>query len=241
MTNPYYTEAFTGLPGQTARAEGVKSELDGIQAGFDGVFTDTSRSIKGPIGEAAFSDLPAFNVRKNQWVRFDANGQPIVVPSPLNNRGPWVAARSYQVGDTFTAAPNGSTYYVTTAYTSGASFGATDIANTYFMVNLTGLVLNNYSVITAGTQLVAGQAVYVDSSSGNLVINLPVSPVIGDSPVTITHVGGTLAAGQTISVQSVSNRIMGNTENLVTMDVVNFSMVVSYAGVPYGWRIRMLG
>lgn len=243
MTNPYYTEAFTGVPGQTARAEGVKSELDGIQAGFDSVYVDTQRSIKGPVSETAMTDLPAFNVRMNQWLRFDANGQPITVPSPLNNRGPWAAVRLYNVGDTFTAAPNGSTYYVKTQYTSGASFGATDITNTYVMINLTGLLLNNYGIINGAgtTQLIAGQAAYVDSSGGNITLNLPTSPVLGDSPVTITHVGGSLGGGQAITIQSVANKIMGNVESILLMDVANFSIVLSYAGTPYGWRVRMLG
>jgi hypothetical protein len=243
MTNPYYNEAFTGQPGQTARAESVKSELDGVEAGFDGTYVDTQRSIKGPIGEPAMNDLPAFSVRKNQWIRFDANGQPIVVPSPLNNRGPWVAARLYQTGDTFTAAPNGSTYYVNTSYTSGATFGATDLANTYRMIDLTGLLLNNYSVVTGGTapQLIAGQAVFADSTVGNITFNLPVNPVLGDSPVTITHVGGTLAAGQAITIQSAGQKIMGTVENVMSMDVANFSIVLSYAGAAYGWRVRMVG
>lgn len=243
MTNPYYTEAFTGQPGQTARAESVKSELDGIQAGMDGVYVDTQRSIKGPIGEAAMQDLPAIAVRKNQWLRFDANGQPIVVPSPLNNRGPWAASRAYNVGDTFTSTPNGSTYYVSTAYTSGATFGSTDTANTYRMIDLTGLLLNNYSVVNGSNnyQLVAGQAVYADSSTGNIQFNLPVAPALGDSPVTITHVGGSLGTGQLISIVSASQKIMGTVETTMSMDVANFSIVFSYAGPLYGWRVRMLG
>lgn len=241
MTNPYYTENFTGAPGQTARAEGVKSELDSVAAGFDAAYVDTQRSIKGPAGDV-MNDLPVAAVRKNMWLRFDANGQPIVVQAPINNRGPWVSGRLYQTGDTFTAAPNGSTYYVNTSYTSGATFGATDIANTYRMIDLTGLLLNNYGVYNgAGLQLIAGQAVYLDSSGGNMTVYLPLNPQLGDSPVTLTHVGGSLSAGQLISIISSDRKIMGNTETTIAMDVTNFSIVLSYAGVPYGWRVRMLG
>jgi len=50
----------------------------------------------------------------------------------LNARGAWVASRAYAKWDTFTQ--SSVTYLVVTAYTSGSSFGATDLANTCYLV-----------------------------------------------------------------------------------------------------------
>ena len=241
-TNPYYQEAFAGASGQTARAEQVKSEFDGVQAGFNAAYAADEQAVKGAVGEV-LDALPAAASRVNMWLRFDANGQPSVVSSPLNPRGAWAANTAYAVGDAFTAAPNNSMYYVQTAYTSGATFGSTDLANTEIIVNLGGMFFANYQIIdTAGTfNLVAGGSYFVDTTSGDIWLDLPTGN-LGDSPINVTHVGGSLGTGQTLTINSASGQyLMGTTDNLLVVDVVNASMTFAYGGAAYGWRLRTMG
>jgi hypothetical protein len=243
-TNPYYTDSFSGVPGQTARAESVDTELSGVQAGFDGVEADVNRSLRGQPLEL-LNELPAAVSRQNKWLRFDASGQPVATDSPFNYRGNWAAATLYMVGDAFSAAPNGSLYYVLTEYTSGATFGATDLANTVKIVNLSGLYFTNYTSITTGPVTVAaadGGSYAVDSSAGNIVINLPTESALGNSPINITIVGGALVSGQLVTINAASGQfIMGNTNTSINVDVANASMSLFWLGPPYGWRLRTMG
>jgi hypothetical protein len=242
VTNRYYTDTFTGQAGQTARAESVSTELDGVQAGFDGVQADVDRSIKGPIGETALPDLPAAATRANNWLRFDASGNPIVVQAPFNWLGFWQPATVYFVGDVVQIGVNQDLVYCTTQHTSAGTYAA-DASNWSTFISLAGVQFLNYVVNNAaGTYAVPLRgAVFMDSSGGNQNYTLPVG-TLGDSPCTLTHVGGTLAAGQAITITaSGGQKIMGLSETVVNVDVANASISLSYAGSAYGWRLRTMG
>jgi hypothetical protein len=238
-TNPYYQDQFTGQPGQNAKAEQVNSEFQGVQSGFDGVNGDILRAIKGAIGET-LNDLPAAVSRAGLWLKFDAEGQPTLATTPLNVRGMWAASTAYNVGDAFNAEPNGTLYYVMTAYTSGATFGATDLANTQKIVDLTGLFFTTPVVVT-GTATVAAQAgknYGCDSSGGNITINLPTA-TLGDSPVSLTYLAG---AASTVTVNAAAGQhINGVTQTQLVMDLTGFSTSLQYWGPSYGWRVRTMG
>lgn len=242
MSNPYYTEAFAGSAGQTALAEQVTSEFLGVQAGFLAVYDQMITAIQGQPGET-LTPLGNAAARANNWMKFNASGNPIITASPLNPRGAWAASTLYNVGDAYTSTPNGSLYYVTTQYTSGATFGSTDTANTIVLVNLAGLFFANYSIVTGPATIspLAGQSFFTDSSGGDIVINLPTA-TLGDSPINITVVGGSLTGSQLQTVNSASGQyIMGNTQTALAIDVANASMSFMYGGATYGWRLRTMG
>jgi hypothetical protein len=243
MTNPYYTESFSGQPGQTARAESVAVEFDGVSSGFDIVWTQMQAAIRSTTSGEVLGPLPPVVNRADKFLKFDASGNPQAVTTPLNVRGAWQPSTAYAIGDAYTSTPNGSLYYVKSAYTSGATFGSTDTSNTTLLVNLGGLFfVNNTVVNSAGTYaLAAGQSVLADSSNGALIFTLPASPQVGDSPINITNIGGSLSGAQTITINAGSNKIMGNTDNVLNMDVANASTTLMWAGVPYGWRLRTMG
>lgn len=243
MANPYYNEDFSGQPGQTARAESVATEFDGVQAGFDSVEADMIRAIRTTVAGEVMAALPNVANRANKFLKFDSAGNPIAVTTPLNVRGVWVANTVYVIGDAYTSTPNGSLYYVKAGYTSGATFGVVDLANTVVLVNLGGLLfVNNIIINAAGTYpLASGQSILVDSSAGAIVFNLPTAPVVGDSPVNITYIGGTLTGSQTVTISSGANKIMGATDNTLDLDITNASCTIMWAGVAYGWRLRVMG
>lgn len=240
ITNAYYNEAFAGQAGQTARAEEVTSEFDGVQAGFDAVAIDTARAMKAPAGET-LDDLPAALTRANQWPRFDANGQLITVNAPFNWRGLWQTGLLYFVGDVVQKAPHQSLEYCTTQHTAGASF---DASKWSVFIDLTGVFFFNTRIINgAGAHdLSAGDAVAVDSTGGSIVLNLPAAPVVGDSPISITHVGGSLTGSQAIQIVTASGTyFVGNTETTLNLDKAGASFSLFYCGPAYGWRLRVLG
>jgi hypothetical protein len=244
VSNPYYQDTFSGQPGQTARAEAVNTELTGVQSGFDEVYVDTQRSIKTMVGDVLIP-LPAASSRINKWLKFDVNGQPTLASTPLNVRGAWTPATAYSFGDAFNAAPNGSLYYVVTGYTSGATFGSTDLSHTTDIANFGGLYFAAYSAITSGPATVTavdGGSYALDSSSGNIVVNLPVEAVLGNSPINITHVGGSLTGSQLVTINAGAGQfIMGTSNGTLNVDVVNASVSMFWAGASYGWRLRTMG
>jgi hypothetical protein len=243
-SNPYYQNTFSGQPGQTARAEAVSTETGGIQAGFDGVEADVARSFKGQPGET-LNALPAAVSRQNKWMRFDASGQPTIVNAPFNYRGNWAPSTLYLVGDAYNAAPNGSLYYVQTQYTSGSSFGSTDTTNATKIVDLTGLYFSKYSSVTTGPATITavdGGSYAVDSTLGNITIDLPNETAMGQSPINVTVVGGSLSGSQLVTIHAYSGQyIMGSSTTDVNIDVANSSVSMFWAGATYGWRLRTMG
>lgn len=238
-TNPFYQNTFNGAAGQIARAESVDAQCGGIQAGFDGVTTVLNACIQGQSGET-LTPLPSAASRANKSLLFDANGQPIVQFSGLNWRGMWQPSTFYNVGDLVQSGVHQSLWYCATAHTSGSSFSSADWT---VFIDLTGVTWFNYRIInTAGTfTLLTADAVGVDCTAGAITLNLPAAPNVGDSPVSVTHIGGSLSGGQTITISSGSNFIMGNTDNTLSVDVVNASMSFFFLGAPYGWRLRTMG
>lgn len=237
-TNPFYQNTFAGAAGQIARAEDVNAQLGGVQGAFDIM----NASVRGQNGET-MGQLPAAASRAGLWFKFDANGNPTVVTTPLNVRGNWVANTAYNVGDAYNAAPNNTLYYVLTAYTSGASFGSTDLANTEIMVNLAGLFFCNYQIVTGPQTVTAatGESYLLDSSGGNITVNLPTGN-LGDSPINITYLNGTLTGSQLQTVvASAGQFIMGATNNTLALDTVNYSVSLFYSNSTYGWRMRTMG
>lgn len=244
VSNPYYQDTFSGQPGQTARAEAVNIELTGVQSGFDAVYVDTQRSIKTQDGDV-LAALPIAASRINKWLKFDANGQPTLASTPLNVRGAWAPATVYSFGDAFNADPNGSLYYVTTGYTSGATFGATDLSHTTDIANFGGLYFAAYKAVTSGPATITavdGGSYALDSSTGDIVVNLPVEAVLGNSPINLTHVGGSLTGSQLITINAAAGQyIMGTSNATVNVDVANASVSMFWAGAAYGWRLRTMG
>ena len=91
----------------------------------------------------------------------------------LNARGAWAATTAYAQWDTFTS--GGVTYLVVTGYTSGGTFGATDVTNTCVLLATgTGAAVKQmYSVaIPTGTDL--------STISVDITVNAPASPTGGD-------------------------------------------------------------
>jgi hypothetical protein len=244
VANPiYYTEAFQGQDGQTARAEQVKSELDSIATGFATAAIWDVSTLRGQIGET-LNALPIAATRANMYVKFNSAGQPVLVTSPFNPRGAWAASTVYNVGDAYTSTPNGTLYYVKTTYTSGSTFGAADLAATIILSNQAGLFVAAFSVQTTSFNAAAGGSYGCDSSGGNITVTLPPGN-LGDSPVNVTQIGGSLTGSQLLTIVPQSGQyIMGTSgtgTSTLSVDVSNASISLSYLGAAYGWRLRTMG
>jgi len=189
--------------------------------------------------------LPAAASRQNKYLKFNSSGQPVLVNSPLNVRGMWAANTSYLVGDAYNSTPNGSLYFVQTAYTSGATFGATDLANTEIIVNLTGLLFTDPDIVAgpATVTMNAGNTYGTDSTGGAIVLNL-YTAAIGDSPVNVTYLAGTLTGSQTVTINAASGQFFGPAANnitQITLDITQANFSMQYWGATYGWQLRTMG
>jgi hypothetical protein len=110
-------------------------------------------------------------------------------------------------------------------------------------VSLQGVFYANYVVVmgAATVTATAGSSYFCDSTGGDITINLPSAPSVGDSPINVTQIGGNLSTGQLLTISSGSLFIMGTTQNTLSVDVANASMSLMYAGPNYGWRLRTMG
>ncbi len=233
--NPYYTQNFTGQAGQTARAEQVASELQAIESAFDQLDALVERSVRAPIGET-LTELPDAANRALKYLFFDASGDPNVVTAPFNWRGTWLTATAYVIGDVVKAGTYSSLYICTVTHTSGGSFDDTKFA---VMVDLTGLNVIRNEYKTASFNAVSGGDYMVNSAGGDIEITLPAAPTILDSPINITHVGGTLTGAQLITVLRNGKPIMSLAENL-SINQVNASISLMFCDDTRGWRLRVL-
>lgn len=236
MTNPYYNEDFQGQAGQTARAEHVREELASIGAGFDQAYAVDARALRAPVGEL-LNDLPSVVARAGLFLRFNINGHPECVQSGFTWRGDWANATTYTVGDVARYGPYGSLYICVTSHvSSGGVIHPTSFA---ILIDLTGLNIIRNEIKTSSFTAVAGGDYMVDSSSGNITITLPAAPSILDAPINITHIGGSLASGQLITVARNGKPIMSLTEDL-SVNSANASFSLMFADNSKGWRLRVL-
>lgn len=236
MANQFYNEAFQGQAGQTARAEHVKVELSTIGAGFDMAEEIFGRTIQAPEGERALPSLPPAGARAGRFLRFNSAGDPEAVQSGFTWRGQYAAGVPYAVGDVFKHGIYGTIYIVTEAHVSGAT---PDPSRIDVMIDLQGLNIIRNEIRTSSFTATPGGDYLVNSSGGNVVITLPSGPTIADAPINVTHIGGSLAAGQAITVARNGHRIMGLAEDL-QVDTANASFSLMYANTARGWVLRVL-
>lgn len=237
MANNFYNEDFQGQAGQTARADHVRTEFAAIGSAFDSVEEIQGRGLRAPEGEDALAELPALGARVGRFLRFDANGNPQAVQSGFTWRGAWATATVYQLGDVVTHGRYGSIYICTVAHTSSGS----TISGVSFeiMIDLQGLNLIENEIKTASFTAEPAGDYMVDTSAGDVVVTLPLTPSIADAPINITHIAGSLASGQTLTIARNGSLIMGLAEDL-TVDTANASFALMYSDVSRGWRLRVL-
>lgn len=112
MSNPYYTQAFTGAAGQTARVSQVKSEFNSVMAGFDAIYATISsaaanlaRSVRAPTGET-LTEMSAAAVRANKLLGFGSTGDislysqadTVIVAVTVTTNTSCVKSRRYIIG-----------------------------------------------------------------------------------------------------------------------------------------------
>lgn len=240
MANSFYNENFQGLAGQTARAEHVKDELAGIGSAFDAIEAIVNRSLRvvEEVGADNLIDLPNIAARAGKFLRFNSVGQPEAVQSGFTWKGSWATSTAYQLGDVVKTGDYGSLYICTTAHTSAGS-GTIDLTKFEVMIDLTGLNKIANEIKTSSFTAVVGGDYMVDSSAGNVTITLPAAPILQDAPINITHIGGSLASGQLITIARNGKRIMGLEEDM-SIDAANTSVSFMWSNETKGWRLRVL-
>jgi hypothetical protein len=95
-------------------------------------------------------------------------------------------------------------------------------------------VTPQWQIKTAGYTAIAGDAIFCNTDAGGFTITLPASPVVNDE-VKLADLVGTFAS-YNLNVGRNGNLIMGVAEDLA-LDVENASVVLTYSGATYGWRL----
>ncbi len=150
LTPPYGTTRYAPTAGYNSGSVmplNLANAFDNNIASYASVFVNYSY-FAGQYAEALFETFPSVLASGSNQLYVDAavvvaaSGnapwaitaavggatKPLSSLGTLNPRGAWAATTSYAVWDTFTE--SGVTYLVVGAYTSGSSFGSTDIVKT---------------------------------------------------------------------------------------------------------------
>lgn len=233
---PFYTYTATLTPGTTARSNEVETEFRAIETAFAQVETELKRGIKLPSGELTDHVIQSTpGERAGKVVGFDSSGNVQALQTIGQWQGAWAATTAYAERDLVTDSPNGSIYMCNEAHTSQAN--RTDDASKWdLIVDLQGLLTINNTIVTNADSPIAataGSDYLVDASGGAVVINLPASPSIADSPITVTHIDGTVT---NITIGRNGNNIMGLAEDM-NVDITHASFRLMYADASRGWRV----
>lgn len=238
----YYTEDFQGVAGQTARAAHVQSEFAAIETAFSNVESDTNAAIKAPDGESP-SRLVSAASRADKYMKFDSNGDPIVVDGPFDWRGDWATSTSYTKDDVVRApdAYDKSLYIATSDHTSDASDFGNDKATKWdVLIDLAGLNFEKYDNVKSGNFTAEkGKSYQIDHSGNDVTVTLPSSPTEGDSPINLLLVNGDPSQGtQEVFVDPGSNTIMGGSAGELLKIDQQYASVRLIWTASYGWRTR---
>ena len=91
-----------------------------------------------------------------------------------------------------------------------------------------------WTIKTANYTAVNNDYLFCNTSAGSFTITLPASPSVNDK-VGIADLAGTFAS-YNLNVARNGEKIMGVAEDLA-LDVQNASVVLTYSGATYGWRL----
>jgi hypothetical protein len=119
----------------------------------------------------------------------------------FNFRGTWAATTSYALNDTFSQ--GGSAYFVSSAYTSGSTFGTTDTAHAQILGAYTGVSPDGSSGLTVTGNVKAATV----NASVNTQINVMAYGAKGDC--TTDDNTAILAAQAAANAQAVGNTLPG--------------------------------
>lgn len=92
----------------------------------------------------------------------------------------------------------------------------------------------SWATKTANYTAVAGDYLFCNTSAGSFTVTLPATPAVNDT-VRIADVSGSFAT-YNLNVARNGAKIVGANEDLA-LDVQNASVVLTYSGATYGWRL----
>lgn len=135
-------------------------------------------------------------------------------------------------------------YYTNSNNIGAGGFARGDQVNNEFQSiergfdTLSAAVAAGYSIVTSADSPVAaaaGQNYFVDVSTGAVTITLPAAPVLGDAPIGVCHVGGTIASNL-ITIARNGKPIMGLAEDM-TVAITNANFRLGFCDNTRGWRL----
>lgn len=244
MANRFWNHAKTLIDGQTARTTPINEHLDAIAAGLDKVAAELQQTFRFPSGspdEATFKFEVTAAQRANQIIGFDANGVPQLRSGSFTWRGNWAGGQLYRVNDMVrgpSAAPHYSSLYTVIVQHTSSDF-ATNLAAGFLelAVDLSEMnrFIRRFQIITTNHAAAAGDDLFVNVSGGAIQITLPANPQLSDQPITVCHVGGSIAANN-ITIQRNGKLIMGLAEDMI-VNTTGASFELSFCNDTFGWRL----
>lgn len=245
MASRFWVWVKNLVDGQTARTDPINAQFAQIDAAFALAASEINRGFRFAAGSDpgdAFLLQQSLTQRANQILGFDANGVPQLRSGTFTWRSGWTAATAFNVNDMVigpAAAPYYSSLYTcVVGHTSATDFGTDLAANRWQVaVNLTTLnqFIRRFQKVQANLTAVAGDDLFVDVTSGPVLITLPVAPLISDQPITVCHVAGNIGANP-ITIVRNGKPIMTLNEDMVS-NTPFASFELAFCDDTTGWRL----
>lgn len=246
MANRFWDHVATLVSGQTARANLVNAQLDGVMGGFENVEQEMNRAIRFNDGttplDTTFQLSQTALQRANLIMAFNAAGALELRAGTFTWRNNWATATGYSVNDVVIGptANNNSLYICVLAHTSGVF--ATDLGagRWQLMVDLLQVnrAIRKFQIVTSAMSpflATPGDDLFVDVTGGAVTVTLPAAPVILDQAISVTHMAGNIAANN-ITIARNGNPIMALAEDM-TVNTTNASFELAFANASAGWRL----
>lgn len=97
----------------------------------------------------------------------------------------------------------------------------------------------SYEIKTADFTATSGGFYYVDCSVTPIVVDLPLSPILGTKVIIDDYTGSSLTNNITIQANGGGNFTLQGVSDVLVIDAVFAAVTLTYVDGTYGWRYKV--
>lgn len=243
MASRFWTFVANLVPGALARAEHINAKFLEVDAALSAIASEMNRCIRFTSGAPGTQDFQlgqSAGQRANTVIGFDGVGGVQLRALGFSWRGDWDDDVSYAANDAVRApgSHSNSIYIALVAHQSGADFAADLAAGRWqLMIDLTDTqaAARQFKQIAGAYDAVAGDDLFVDTSTAPVSITLPALPAISDQPIKIVHAKGD-AGVNPVTILRNGKLINGQAADLV-ITTTGGQRELAFVDDSVGWRV----
>lgn len=232
----------------TFRSKVINDELDFLTAAVQQVQDDVRRSVQlSPTDPDALLTLPDKTARQNKALIFDGTGNLTASTDDFDNAATAAAASALAAASSAANATASETGAAGSA--AGAALSASDAAASADAAAAIANAQSFRTVVFKGaadspvsvTEVDNGTLYVIDTSGGNVVVNLPVEATLSALPFNVAVLKTTADANTATIVPGGTDTIDGGATWILTDDQEAVAAVADTSGTPDDWQVVRFG